>query len=220
MTTSACARGLLSMSLLVVCLLNVAAQQPSPSPSPSVAASPSPSATATPEASPTPRDPMSTPTFNGLRLRSIGPAFTSGRISGFAIDPANPTRYYVAVASGGVWKTTNAGVTWTPIFDNEASYSIGAIAVDPKNFLTVWVGSGENNTSAAFHTAVDSTSRKTVAAPGAMSVCELLNTLDASRSIRKIPISFTSLPRVHFGDPAANAVSSKQRTAARRGRAS
>ncbi len=145
MTTSACARALLSMSLLVVCLVNVAAQQPSPSPSPSVAASPSPSATATPEASPTPRDPMSTPTFNGLRLRSIGPAFTSGRISGFAIDPANPTRYYVAVASGGVWKTTNAGVTWTPIFDNEASYSIGAIAVDPKNFLTVWVGTGENN---------------------------------------------------------------------------
>ena len=88
---------------------------------------------------------MSTPTFNGLRLRSIGPAFTSGRISGFAVDPNNPTRYYVAVASGGVWKTTNAGVTWTPLFDNEPSYSIGAIAVDPKNFLTVWVGTGENN---------------------------------------------------------------------------
>lgn len=88
---------------------------------------------------------MSTPTFNGLRLRSIGPAFTSGRISGFAVDPTNPTRYYVAVASGGVWKTTNAGITWTPIFDNEASYSIGAIALDPKNPLTVWVGSGENN---------------------------------------------------------------------------
>jgi photosystem II stability/assembly factor-like uncharacterized protein len=80
-----------------------------------------------------------------LRLRSIGPAFTSGRISGFAVDPANPTRYYVAVASGGVWKTANAGVTWTPIFDNEASYSIGAIALDPKNPLTVWVGTGENN---------------------------------------------------------------------------
>jgi photosystem II stability/assembly factor-like uncharacterized protein len=88
---------------------------------------------------------MSTPTFNGLRLRSIGPAFTSGRINSFAVDPNNPTRYYVAVASGGVWKTINAGITWTPVFDNEASYSIGAIAVDPKNFLTVWVGSGENN---------------------------------------------------------------------------
>jgi photosystem II stability/assembly factor-like uncharacterized protein len=88
---------------------------------------------------------MSTPTFNGLRLRSIGPAFTSGRISGFAVDPSNYSRYYVAVASGGVWKTTNAGTTWTPIFDNEASYSIGAIALDPKNPLTVWVGTGENN---------------------------------------------------------------------------
>jgi photosystem II stability/assembly factor-like uncharacterized protein len=78
-------------------------------------------------------------------MRSVGPAFTSGRISGFAVDPNNHTRYYVAVASGGVWKTTNAGTTWTPIFDNEASYSIGAIALDPKNPLTVWVGSGENN---------------------------------------------------------------------------
>ncbi|HET8783983.1 MAG TPA: hypothetical protein VFM63_16335, partial [Pyrinomonadaceae bacterium] len=147
MTTSACARALLLTSALVVCFVSVMAQQPSPSPTPSAAPSPSPSASATPtpDASPTPRDPMSTPTFNGLRLRSIGPAFTSGRISGFAVDPTNPTRYYVAVASGGVWKTANAGVTWTPIFDNEASYSIGAIAADPKNFLTVWVGTGENN---------------------------------------------------------------------------
>ncbi|HEU4713081.1 MAG TPA: hypothetical protein VFS76_16035 [Pyrinomonadaceae bacterium] len=144
MTTSACVRALLLMFLLSI---SVAAQQASPTPTPTPSASPSPSAspTPTPDASPTPRDPMSTPTFNGLRLRSIGPAFTSGRISGFAVDPANPTRYYVAVASGGVWKTLNAGVTWTPIFDNEASYSIGAITVDPKNFLTVWVGTGENN---------------------------------------------------------------------------
>src|SRR6185295_12282910 len=135
MTTSACAALLFLFSLLVVFPVNVTAQQPSPSPTPSVAPSPSPSpnptATPTPDASPTPRDPLSTPTFNGLRLRSIGPAFTSGRVVGFAIDANNPTRYYVAVASGGVWKTTNAGVTWTPIFDNEASYSIGAIAVDP-----------------------------------------------------------------------------------------
>lgn len=92
-----------------------------------------------------PRDPMSTPTFNGLRLRSIGPAFTSGRVSGFAVDPTNSSRYYVAVASGGVWKTVNSGTTWTPVFDNEGSYSIGAIALDPKNPLTVWVGTGENN---------------------------------------------------------------------------
>jgi photosystem II stability/assembly factor-like uncharacterized protein len=92
-----------------------------------------------------PRDPMSSPTFNGLRMRSIGPAFTSGRISSFAVEPNNAARYYVATSSGGVWKTVNNGTTWTPIFDREGSYSIGAIALDPKNPLTVWVGTGENN---------------------------------------------------------------------------
>jgi photosystem II stability/assembly factor-like uncharacterized protein len=92
-----------------------------------------------------PSDPMSSPTFNGLKLRSIGPAFTSGRVSGFAVDPSNPARYFVGAASGGVWKTINNGTTWTPVFDKEGSYSIGAIALDPKNPLTVWVGTGENN---------------------------------------------------------------------------
>ena len=92
-----------------------------------------------------PRDPMSTATFNGLRLRSIGPAFTSGRVVGLAVDPNNPSHYFVAAASGGVWKTLNAGTTWTPVFDREGSYSIGCIVLDPKNPLTVWVGTGENN---------------------------------------------------------------------------
>lgn len=92
-----------------------------------------------------PRDPMSTPTFNGLRFRSIGPAFTSGRVIGFAVDPNNASHYFVASASGGVWKTVNNGTTWTPVFDREGSYSIGCIALDPKNPLTVWVGTGENN---------------------------------------------------------------------------
>ena len=92
-----------------------------------------------------PSDPMSSPTFNGLKLRSIGPAFTSGRVIGFAVDPNNASRYFVAAASGGVWKTVNNGTTWTPVFDREGSYSIGAIALDPKNPLTVWVGTGENN---------------------------------------------------------------------------
>ncbi|MDQ1707521.1 MAG: hypothetical protein QOJ88_732 [Pyrinomonadaceae bacterium] len=92
-----------------------------------------------------PADPMSSPTFNGLKLRSIGPAFTSGRVVGFAVDPNNSAKYFVASASGGVWKTVNNGTTWTPVFDKEGSYSIGAIALDPKNPLTVWVGTGENN---------------------------------------------------------------------------
>src|ERR1700687_5044804 len=92
-----------------------------------------------------PADPMSSPTFTGLRFRSIGPAFTSGRVIGFAVEPNNPAHYFVASASGGVWKTVNDGTTWTPVFDREGSYSIGAIALDPKNPLTVWVGTGENN---------------------------------------------------------------------------
>jgi len=92
-----------------------------------------------------PADPMSSGTFNGLKFRSIGPAFTSGRVVGFAVDPNNAARYFVIAASGGVWKTINNGTTWTPVFDREGSYSIGAIALDPKNPLTVWVGTGENN---------------------------------------------------------------------------
>jgi photosystem II stability/assembly factor-like uncharacterized protein len=92
-----------------------------------------------------PKDPMSSPTFNGLRLRSIGPAFTSGRVVSIAVDPNNPARYFVAAASGGVWKTINNGTTWTPVFDREGSYSIGVVVLDPKNPLTVWVGTGENN---------------------------------------------------------------------------
>lgn len=87
----------------------------------------------------------STAVFAGLRLRSIGPASASGRVTSFAVNPDNPAQYFVGVASGGVWKTSNNGITWTPVFDNEGSYSIGTVTLDPKNPNTVWVGTGENN---------------------------------------------------------------------------
>lgn len=90
-------------------------------------------------------DMTSTPPVAGLRLRAIGPAVTSGRVVGLAVHPTQTSHYYVAVACGGVWKTTNAGTTWTPVFDNEGSYSIGYVTLDPKNPHTVWVGTGENN---------------------------------------------------------------------------
>ncbi|MDQ6785225.1 MAG: glycosyl hydrolase [Acidobacteriota bacterium] len=113
---------------------------PMPTPTPEVKVSPSP------EMSPTPKpEPMSTGTFGGMRFRSIGPAATSGRVNMFAVDPNDRSKYYVAVASGGVWKTVNAGTTFTPVFENEGAYSIGAIALDPKNFSTIWVGTGEYN---------------------------------------------------------------------------
>ena len=74
-------------------------------------------------------------TFNGLKLRNIGPAFTSGRIADIAIHPKNENVWYVAVGSGGVWKTTNSGTTWKPIFDKQKSFSIGAITIDPNNHI-------------------------------------------------------------------------------------
>jgi photosystem II stability/assembly factor-like uncharacterized protein len=83
-------------------------------------------------------------TFMGLEMRSIGPAFMSGRIADIVIHPTDKSVWYVAVGSGGVWKTVNAGTTWTPIFDGEGSYSIGCITLDPNNPNTVWVGTGEN----------------------------------------------------------------------------
>jgi photosystem II stability/assembly factor-like uncharacterized protein len=85
------------------------------------------------------------PPLGALRPRLVGPAVTAGRIVGFAVDPNDRSHYFVAVASGGVWKTTNAGTTWTPVFDNEGSYSIGCVVLDPKNPSVVWVGTGENN---------------------------------------------------------------------------
>ena len=83
-------------------------------------------------------------TFKGLELRNLGPAFMSGRIADLAIDPADASLWYVAVGSGGVWKTVNAGTTWKPIFDGQSSYSTGCVTVDPSNRHVVWVGTGEN----------------------------------------------------------------------------
>jgi photosystem II stability/assembly factor-like uncharacterized protein len=81
----------------------------------------------------------------GLPLRNLGPAVTSGRVGDIAVDPNKVDTWYVGVASGGVWKTVNGGTTWTPLFDQEASFSIGCVTVDPRDSNTVWVGSGENN---------------------------------------------------------------------------
>jgi len=88
---------------------------------------------------------LSAGTFAGLQLRGIGPALTSGRVIDLAVDPKKPSTYFVAVASGGVWKTTNGGATFNPVFDSQPSYSIGSITLDPNNSLVVWVGTGENN---------------------------------------------------------------------------
>jgi photosystem II stability/assembly factor-like uncharacterized protein len=94
---------------------------------------------ATPLLAATPSDPLA-----ALRFRSVGPAFTSGRHADMAVDPRNPHVWYVAMAGGGLWKTTNAGLTFTPIFDNHGSYSMCCVLVDPKNSNVVWLATGEN----------------------------------------------------------------------------
>jgi photosystem II stability/assembly factor-like uncharacterized protein len=91
------------------------------------------------------RDPWAPATFNNLKLRAVGPALMSGRVNVVAVHPEDKQTWYIGVASGGVWKTVNGGTTFTPVFQNEGSYSIGHVVIDPKNPNTIWVGTGEAN---------------------------------------------------------------------------
>jgi len=85
--------------------------------------------------------------FKKLKWRSVGPLVMSGRITDIAVPPGNHFTIYAAAASGGVWKTTNNGTTWKPIFDNESCITIGDIAVSKSDPNILWVGTGENNSS-------------------------------------------------------------------------
>lgn len=91
------------------------------------------------------KGPWNSGTFSALKFRNVGPALTAGRIVDIAVNPENHKEYYLAVASGGVWKTENAGVQFKPVFDSYGSYSTGCITIDPSNPHTVWLGTGENN---------------------------------------------------------------------------
>jgi photosystem II stability/assembly factor-like uncharacterized protein len=92
-----------------------------------------------------PRPVLPESTFAGLSFRNIGPANMSGRMSDVEGVPGDPSIIYLGSASGGVWKTTNAGTTWTPIFDKEPVQSIGDLVTEPGNPEVVYVGSGEAN---------------------------------------------------------------------------
>lgn len=77
--------------------------------------------------------------------RSIGPVNMGGRITSVAVVEGKPSTFYVASASGGLWKTIDQGANWTPVFDNQPTVSLGAVAVAPSQPETVWVGTGESN---------------------------------------------------------------------------
>ncbi len=81
----------------------------------------------------------------GLQFRSIGPGITGGRIVDIAVNPNNYSEYYVASGNGSLWKTTNHGVTFSPAFEGQTSFSMGTVRIDPSNPNIVWVGTGENN---------------------------------------------------------------------------
>ena len=81
-----------------------------------------------------------------IAFKNIGPTVMSGRVTDLAVNPENPIEFYVAYASGGLWHTTNNGISFQPILDNSNTQNIGDIAVDWKT-NTIWVGTGENNAS-------------------------------------------------------------------------
>ena len=80
-----------------------------------------------------------------LAFRAIGPATPSGRIDDVAVLESDPMTFYVATATSGIYKTTNAGTTFTPVFDHEGSASVGDVALAPRDPNLVWAGTGENN---------------------------------------------------------------------------
>src|SRR3954462_9554312 len=87
----------------------------------------------------------------GLEFRSIGPTIETGRVQDIAIDPKSPNTWYVATAFGGLWKTTNRGTTFTPVFDDGGSFTLCCVLVDPKNSNVVWLGTGEKASQRSAH---------------------------------------------------------------------
>jgi photosystem II stability/assembly factor-like uncharacterized protein len=92
---------------------------------------------------------LTTELVSGLPVRNISGVFSSGRIADVAVDPHNRSVWYAATASGGLWKTSNRGLNWAPVFDDGGSYSLGVVVVDPKNSDVVWLGTGENQAQRA-----------------------------------------------------------------------
>src|SRR6185369_1960380 len=109
-----------------------------PAPGPTAAQSPRP----TPSPTPTPINWSTDPMLKRFVFRSIGPASMGGRIDDITAVEQNPYIIYVAFATNGVWKSTNNGTTFQPIFDTYGTHSIGDVAIAPSDPNIVWVGTG------------------------------------------------------------------------------
>jgi len=84
-------------------------------------------------------------TIAGFRWRNVGPANTMGRVSDVTGIPSPSKTFFAAAAGGGIWKSTNNGVTWRPVFDNQRVISMGMLAIAPSDTTQVWAGTGEPN---------------------------------------------------------------------------
>ncbi len=91
--------------------------------------------------------------LNEVAFRSVGPTVFSGRVTDLAVDPADPTHFYAAYASGGLWETKSNGTRFTPLFEEAATMTIGDIAVNWSDNI-IWVGTGENNSSRSSYSGV------------------------------------------------------------------
>ena len=81
--------------------------------------------------------------YKNLKWRTVGPEFMGGRIETIACHPDEPFTIYLGVGSGGLWKTVDQGTRWTPIFDDQPAFAMGAVAIAPGNPDIVWAGTGE-----------------------------------------------------------------------------
>ncbi len=95
--------------------------------------------------------PLAAEALKALELRSIGPTLSTGRIADIAIDTKNPSVWYIVSAFGGLWKTVNRGITFTPIFDEGPSFTLCCLAIDPKDSNVLWLGTGENASQRSAH---------------------------------------------------------------------
>jgi photosystem II stability/assembly factor-like uncharacterized protein len=95
--------------------------------------------------------PLTADALKAIELRSIGPTLSTGRIADIAIDTKNPSVWYIVSAFGGLWKTANRGITFTPIFDEGPSFTLCCLAIDPKDSNVLWLGTGENASQRSAH---------------------------------------------------------------------
>ena len=130
------------VSAIALATITVYSQNQTTAPGPQRA---TPSPTPSPSPTPTPVNWSTDPMLKRFVFRSIGPASMGGRVDDIAGVESNPYTLYIGFATGGVWKSTNNGTTFQPIFDTYSTASIGDIAIAPSDPKVVWVGTGEAN---------------------------------------------------------------------------